>query len=397
MPYQKNPFLLIGFAHDSFYYHAIIFVCVLTAALLAYTFVIYPLLIILIARASKFNIKKNREYLPKISILLVVKNEESRIQEKIVNILGSDYPTKPYEIIVVSDGSTDLTASKANSLGQPNLKLLERPVSSGKAACINEALQQAQGEIIIFTDARQVFEPQTISELIANFADHSVGAVSGELEIASAQHLTTAGLGLYWHLEKLIRHAEGRFDSTIGCTGAVYAMRRACLRPIPGDTILDDVVFPMQAALAGSRVIFEPLAQAFDPQPQTPAVESLRKERTIAGNFQMLFRYPSWLLPWKNRLAWQLVSHKYLRLASPLLLFLLFGANIALLATPFFAALFALQLIFYTMAIAGSLFPRVRLPLLAGPAAFLFLNVMTVKGFWRYIKGYYKTGWTTST
>ena len=374
-----------------------IFILLFCCSILAYTFLIYPVLIILLGRFFGKPLKKDYDYLPGVSVILVVRNAEPFIESKIQNLLGSNYPKNLFEIIVVSDGSTDQTCAMIKAMNMPCVQLLERTNQTGKAACINAALKKTSGDVLVFTDARQQFTTQTIKQLVANLANPSTGAVSGALTIAPSQHLTGSGLGLYWRLEKYVRFAESNFDSAIGCTGAVYAMRRSCVAPIPDDTILDDVVLPMQAALAGFRVLFDPQAKAFDPMPQVPAIENRRKERTLAGNFQMMLRYPAWLMPNKNRLWWQLVSHKYLRLLSPFLLLLIFILNAALLKSPLLIALFGTQIVCYALAMIGWLLPKSRLLMLAAPSAFLFLNVMILRGLWRHFNGHYKDGWRSTS
>src|SRR5207244_6805366 len=139
-------------------------------------------------------------------------------------------------------------------------------------------------------------------------------------------------------------------------------------------TVIDDVVIPMLVALQNRRVLFDSSALAFDPQPLEPAAERIRKQRTLAGNFQMLFRHPRWLLPWRNRLWWQLISHKYSRLAAPLFLVLVFSASLALDGNPLYRLLFFGQSLFYFFALAGCLPLLKKFPLFSAPAGFVFLN-----------------------
>jgi len=176
-------------------------------------------------------------------------------------------------------------------------------------------------------------------------------------------------------------------DSCIGCTGAIYALRAGSYRTLPPDTILDDVVVPMKAMLAGGRVLFEPEARAYDPQALTADNERRRKTRTLAGNFQMLFRHPAWLLPPRNRLWWQLVSHKYLRLAVPLFLLLCFVSNASLAASgPIYATLFISQLVLYALALAGLAFRLSRFRIFGVPGGFLYLQFLCVLGFLRFLQ-----------
>src|SRR5262249_24591108 len=147
-------------------------------------------------------------------------------------------------------------------------------------------------------------------------ADSAVGAVSGELVVESAPGVM-AGVGVYWHFEKWLRRAESGFDSMVSVTGCIAAARRELFRPIPAGTILDEVYWPLNVAMAGYRVVHESRARAYDRLPERARDEFARKVRTLAGNFQLMAVMPKSLAPWRNRLWWQFVSHRVLRLAVP--------------------------------------------------------------------------------
>ena len=347
--------------------------------LLAYTFLGYQLLISLLARFRHRPAPPTAHPTGRPAVLIVAHNEEARIRSRIENLRATPLPL---HITVCSDGSSDSTAAQARLAGA---HVFDFPARRGKAACLSDVIPTLDASILILTDSRQQFTPATIPSLLRHFADPSVGAVSGLLRIGDPSSSAAAGIDLYWKMETAIRQAESQFDSCIGCTGAVYAIRRPLFRPIPSDTTLDDVVVPMQIALAGYRILYDSQAQAFDPQPLDTRSETRRKGRTLAGNFQMLLRYPSWLLPWKNRLAWQLISHKYLRLAGPLILICILASNTCLLSHPFYCACFALQFLLYLLAAIGLALPSLRIRLVTIPAGFLFLNLMTLRGFLRYI------------
>src|SRR5262249_19783767 len=193
--------------------------------------------------------------------------------------------------------------------------------------------------------------------LIANFSDQRVGAVSGELLLdqEAGNPQTGAGMGFYWRYEKFIRFHESRADSTVGVTGALYAFRHRLFRPIPPDTLLDDVLIPMQIVRQGYRVLFEPEARAYDTVAPTAQAELTRKVRTIAGNFQLFWR-EHWLLnPRANRLWFQTLSHKFCRLLGPLCLTAIFVSNLFLVERPVYRVLLLLQVLFYAAAMAGHL------------------------------------------
>lgn len=258
------------------------------------------------------------------------------------------YPKERLEIIVVSDGSTDKTNEIIEEFADTGVKLIKFSDRGGKARALNIAAPQARGEIILFSDARQLYNKDAILELVSNFSDKEVGAVSGELHILKkkpVQRLDTVekaenendtrsengvgeGVGLYWKYEKFLRRNESQIDSTLGATGAIYAIRKELFSPIPEDTILDDFVIPMRVVLKGYRIIFEPKARAFDVVAVTSKKEFTRKVRTLTGNYQAFFRMKDLFNPFRNRVFFQLLSHKVFRLLVPYALVLAFISNV---------------------------------------------------------------------
>jgi cellulose synthase/poly-beta-1,6-N-acetylglucosamine synthase-like glycosyltransferase len=207
----------------------------------------------------------------------------------------------------------------------------------------------------VFADARQRFDHSALRALVANFADPTVGAVSGELILGTDRGLAAAGQGtaFYWRYEKFLRASESRVDSTIGATGAIYAIRRELFEPIPEDTILDDVLIPLRIVRRGYRVIFEPDARAYDQVSATAREEFARKARTIAGTFQ-LFARERWLFnPLRNRLWFETLSHKALRLTIPALQVFLLAANIALADVWPYGWFLGVQVACYAAALLG--------------------------------------------
>ncbi|MBI5802596.1 MAG: glycosyltransferase family 2 protein [Verrucomicrobia bacterium] len=363
-------------------------------AALAYTFLGYPLLIGVLAKIAPRPPAKSRPaHPPSVSVVLVAFNEEARIRARVENLLAADYPAGQLEVLVVTDGSTDGTVAQLRALAHPRVRVLAREQRSGKSACLNAAIPDARGEIVVLCDARQRFAPHTIPELVANFSDPALGAVSGALEIDPAATGVGGGVDLYWRLEKFIRASEGRFSSTIGATGAVYAIRRDLFQAIPVDTLLDDVVIPMQIAVNHRRrVTFDPTAPAYDPQTTDPAKEKRRKLRTLAGNFQMLAQHPGWLLPWRTGLWWQLLSHKYSRIVAPVFMVTMLTGNAALAGEPFYRMVLAAHVAFYALALLGLALPALKWKPLSVPAGFVFLNLMTVGGCVNWLRGAYRQG-----
>jgi cellulose synthase/poly-beta-1,6-N-acetylglucosamine synthase-like glycosyltransferase len=363
-------------------------------AALAYTYLGYPVLIGLLAKAFGRPLKKSPPASPpSVTVVLVAFNEQDRILPRVENLLAAKYPADQLEVLVVTDGSTDGTVERLRSLANPRVRVLPREQRSGKSACLNAAIPAARGKIVVLCDARQRFAPHTIPELVANFSDPELGAVSGSLEIDPAATGVGGGVDLYWKLEKFIRVCEGRFSSTIGATGAVYAIRRELFQPIPDDTLLDDVVIPMQIAVNHRRrVSFDPTAPAYDPQKTDPAMEKRRKLRTLAGNFQMLAEHTGWLLPWRTGLWWQLLSHKYSRIVAPLFMVTMLTSNTALADQPFYRLVMFAHVAFYALALLGLMMPSLKFKAVSVPAGFVFLNVMAVGGCVNWLRGAYRQG-----
>jgi|SRR5581483_5941155 len=365
-----------------------------STVILLYAFFAYSVLLWIFSRVLINPVEK--QSIPgKVSVVLVVYNEAGRIEQRLHNLVDALATCEEFELVITSDGSTDATIEKIRNFAHPKIKLIDRAVRNGKAACINIGIAAASNSVVILADARQRFTTDTIEHLVANFADSKVGAVSGALEIEPSSGGVASAVDAYWRIEKTIRCNESKIDSCIGCTGAVYAIRREAFSPIPEDTILDDVVLPMMIALKGYRIIFESKAVAYDPQQLAPQLENIRKRRTLAGNFQMLFRYPTWLFPWRNRLWWQLISHKYLRLAGPFLLVLAFISSSCLAGNTVYRTLLAAQCLIYFLALVGILLPHLKMRLVAWPAGFVFLNWMTLHGFVDWMLQPRQAGWQT--
>jgi cellulose synthase/poly-beta-1,6-N-acetylglucosamine synthase-like glycosyltransferase len=307
--------------------------------------------------------------LPAVSVVVAVRDEASRLPQRIQNLLDSDYPADRFEIIVASDGSSDDTASAVAPFAG-RVRLLRLP-PAGKAAALNAGVAHARHPIVVFADARQRFAPDAIRRLVAPFSDPQIGAVSGELVLDCEQqptgpagrgeaHSTVAdGVGAYWRYEKWLRRHEAAVDSTVGVTGAIYAMRRWLWQPLPVNTLLDDVLTPMRIVMRGHRVTFEAGARAFDAVAKDSAGERRRKVRTLAGNFQLLAGEPRLLLPGANPVWLQFVSHKIGRLLVPYALVAVLLASLVLAPRSlFYAAAFAAQVLFYGLAAYGALLER---------------------------------------
>ncbi|NOY49702.1 MAG: glycosyltransferase family 2 protein [Chlorobi bacterium] len=292
-----------------------------------YTYLGYPLLLYLWTKVKKNKINKSFRFEPHVSVVIAAHNEEKNIERRIRNLFDQDYPKKKMEVVVVSDGSDDETDCIIKKIRQEIngikgcgdfLKLCTYLPSRGKAYAINHGVENASGEIIVFGDSRQRFSKDAIKHLVANFNDEKIGCVSGELKFEEIPNSSIdKEIGMYWNFEKKIRKMESNIGSVPGATGAIYAMKKSLFAPIPEETLLDDVLIPMNVCMKGYRTIFDGEAVAYDIISKDIAQEKKRKIRTLAGNWQLLLIVPHLINPLKNPIWINFMSHKIFRLIVP--------------------------------------------------------------------------------
>jgi cellulose synthase/poly-beta-1,6-N-acetylglucosamine synthase-like glycosyltransferase len=300
------------------------------SAVVFYFLIGYPLLLS-VSRRSAPLIQKNLSFQPTVSILVAVHNGEQFIGKKLESLLALDYPAGLREILVISDGSTDGTETITGTFAQRGVRLLRVP-KGGKASALNAGLAKASGDILFFTDVRQALDPRALSHLAANFADPTVGAVTGELRLLNPSNVgEQADMELYWRVELWARSVHSRIDSIFSTTGCIYALRRTLAEPLPPDTIADDGTNSLRAFFRGYRVVYDPEAIAYD-YPAAPGGEFRRRWRTLAGLWQLFVRMPQ-LFSSTDRMRFHFLSYKFGRLVLPWAVLLIWISTFALPAS----------------------------------------------------------------
>lgn len=369
---------------------------------LVYIYVGYPVLIRGLAKWRPLQRQKVLPHEPpddaqKVSVVLSSYNDAEQLAAKLRDVLASSQAAWIGEVLIGLDGSTDNTREVIAQFNDPRLSLFSFEQRRGKPAVLNNLVPRCRFPIVVLCDARQLLSHDAIPRLLSNFADPRVGVVSGELVLRESEQQTTAGrgIGAYWKYEKLIRRAEGRFRSVPGATGALYAIRKELFQPIPESTLLDDVVVPMQAVTQGALCVFERDAIAYDRPSETLEKEATRKRRTIAGAAQLILHHPSWLLPWRNPIWFEYVSHKVLRLSSPLLLLVCLLSHLPLIREPFYFWLFVGHAFFYYSAFAGWCCQRLgqKSVLFGVQLMFFMLNATTIAALWDAARGKFRVTW----
>jgi cellulose synthase/poly-beta-1,6-N-acetylglucosamine synthase-like glycosyltransferase len=354
-------------------------VLAIASAVIVYILIGYPLLLAFLCRRQGPPIQKDTTFRPTVTVILAVHNGAPFIARKLDCLLSLRYPVSLLQILVVSDGSTDRTDLIVRQYSFRGVRLISIP-RSGKAAALNAALPHATGEILFFTDVRQPLDPDALTHLVANFADRTVGAVTGELHIMKSGPQTgrpfgeQADMDLYWRYELWTRTRHSRIDSIFSATGCIYALRRSLAGPLPPGTLTDDAVFSLRAFFLGYRVIFDPAAIAYD-YPTREGGEFRRKLRTLAGLWQLHVRMPR-LFTGANRMRFHFLSYKFSRLVLPWAILAAWISTLALPDSPLRTSLVIDELIFLALALADRFVPGTSpLKRISSPAkTFLVMN-----------------------
>ena len=381
--------------------------------LIFYTYLGYPFLTWLISRMASRPIN-NTNIFPTITLLIAAFNEEKVIAEKIENSLELDYPREKLQVLVMDDGSEDHTQEIIKSYAARGVELAYNPPRRGKMAAINRAITQARGDIVLFSDASNMYAPNVLREIIIPFADSRVGAVVGARTIDAGDGGLGASEGLYWKYESFIQKNESLLGCCTGIIGEILALRRNLFVPPPDGIINDDFFMAMQVAKKGYRVAYAPKARSFE-RISTRVQDGIeRRSRIIAGRYQAI-AHASYLLPWNRPLiVWQIISHKFMRPLVPLFMIILLFINVLVLmfppkaasldfiflAQPYNWIMFAFQVIFYSIAIGGNRLEKNKarwLRILYVPTFLFNSNWAALRGLYRFLSGKQTTHWTKTS
>ncbi len=383
----------------------------LCVALILYAYFGYPLLVALFARlrpkSPKYVLSDSE--LPTVTLLIAAYNEQAVIERKLENTLALDYPRDCLQILVAADGSNDATPAIVQSFADRGVELAYSPARAGKMAAINRAMGLARGEIVVMSDANNMYEAKGLRALVAPFRDPQVGATSGAKTILRGDGVLGESEGLYWKYESFIKKQENRLGSTTGVVGEMLAIRRELFEPAPAWVINDDFHMAMQVVRKGFRVLYVPEARSYERVSLTAQDEMARRARIVAGRFTVMAN-PRETLPFNRPLVvWQVISHKYLRAFIPLAMIgallanvfaLVFvptvgAAGVFRLAPPFGWIFFALQVAFYAAAWIGGKIGRAGLfgKILYIPAFLVNSNLAALSGLIRYLRGSQKATW----
>ena len=358
--------------------------------LVVYTYLIYPVLLWLLAAGRKMPEYAQLSEWPTVSLIIAAHNEEAVLRAKLENALAMDYPPERLDIIVVSDASTDDTDRIAAEFAERGVRLHRQEVRGGKTEAQNAGVRLARGQFLAFSDANSMYASDALKRLLAPFADERIGCVCGELQYANPDEQGAGkGEGLYWRYEQFLKRRESLLSSTLGANGAIYALRRELFVELRGD-IISDFVAPLGAWRRGFRIAYEPKAVATEYSSVRFGDEFRRRRRIVSRSLYGLWTEAGVLNPFAHLFfAFQMFSHKLLRWLVPVWLLVVLVVNIPLATDGYYGILLALQVAFYGLAALGLLLPERlgRCWLFYVPAYFTATNLGTLLGLLSFLMG----------
>ncbi|MFN4253515.1 MAG: glycosyltransferase family 2 protein [Saprospiraceae bacterium] len=341
---------------------------------------------------------------PAVTFVVCAFNEEDWIREKIKNSLALDYPKDKIKFVFVTDGSDDRTPDLVRDYPYPpgtQWELLHEPARRGKIAAFQRAMKSVETPIVISTDANTYVNSLAVKNMVRHFDDPKTGAVAGEKRISMAERdaANSAGEGIYWKYESLLKKWDAELWSVVGAAGELFAFRAEAYEHVPTDTIIEDFYLTLRIAQKGYRVQYEPEAYAAESSSASVKEELKRKIRIAAGGLQAIVRLAPLLNIFRyGLLTFQYVSHRVLRWTlAPALLPVILLTNIWLAAQGgrFFQIMLLAQTMFYLAALAGLWLERKQLKIKAFfvPYYFCVMNYAVYAGFVRFVKGRQSVLW----
>lgn len=306
---------------------------------------------------------QHRTRWPAVTLIVPTLNESAVIEKKIANISALDYPTEQLEVIV-SDGASDDATLELVHAHAPTYRIIRAHAQGGgKSRAINLALLQAQGEIVVVTDANAFMEPPALRRVIAVFQDPAIGAATGSMrQIDRSNNAVSQGGGLYWIVETFLRKLEARLHSVVAMSGELSAFRKSLFVDTHnrvrtwyrrGGT--DDFEMTLWTIRHGYRVGYAPDAIVWEYAPDSARDLFRQKVRIIAQTIVSVRRNISAIFTtgWYGVLIFP--SRKILPLFAPFaLLMLLTGSTVLASQSWFWHSILALQVVGYILAAAGA-------------------------------------------
>ncbi|MEM6845083.1 MAG: glycosyltransferase family 2 protein [Bacteroidota bacterium] len=373
-----------------------------TFLLLFYSYIGYGLSLyslVVVKRVFRKTVTTSVQDWPEATLVVAAYNEETYVEDKILNSLQLDYPDEKLKLLFVTDGSDDRTVNIIQQY--PQIQLEHQTKRQGKIAAVERIMPLVKSPITVYTDANTYLNPEAIKNMVRHFADPQVGGVAGEKRIRQSDKddASAAGEGIYWKYESTLKQWDYELHSVVGAAGELFAIRTELYEPVQKDTLIEDFYMTLRIAQRGYRVAYEKEAYATEDSSASIQEEMKRKVRIAAGGIQAIIRLARLLIPYPNPvLTFQYISHRVLRWTlAPLalLIFLIVSGILAVQNDPVGQVLLGAQLLFYGLAYVGYRFEKkeVSVKALYIPLYFSMMNLAVYRGAWRLWKGQQSVVW----
>jgi len=369
---------------------------------LLHSYVIYPLIINILAKNKKLNQKiyNSDDDLPFISVIMAVRNAESVILEKIKSIYKNGYPINKIEFLIGSDASNDQTNEIISSCikQSPKLNFINFTERKGKVDIINELSLIANGEILIFTDVNAIPGKNTIFHLSKHFKNQEIAVVCSNLQNRISENKGVfVQEDIYLKSEIKLKYNEGiLWGNLMGAYGAFFAIRKNEFSLVPKNFLVDDFFISFNALRNGKKAILEPLAVVYEKISGSIQDEFKRKIRISSGNFQNLKEFAHILFSDNRSLAFCFFSHKVTRWFGPVFILLTIISASFLFKHGSFYQVFATLLFFSLITPIIDYFLRkfgIHIILLRFISHYYYMNLGLLIGLLKYIKGVKTNVW----
>lgn len=366
-------------------------IIILTSVLLvAYTYLLYPLIIITLSRAIGTRQSKNSRVniAPSVAILCAMYNEEDVAEDKVANFKALTYPST--RLYIGSDGSSDRTNEiLSHYSSDPAITIFNFP-RRGKVHVINDLITSAHEEILVFTDANSMYQADAIERLIAHFVDPSVGAVCGRLNLIDKEGVS--GEGFYWRYETMLKRSESSFKCVVGGNGAIYAVRRELVHQLPSNTINDDFTISMRVIQQGFGMTYAEDAVATEDVGKDDSAEFKRHVRDAAGHYRAMIHLLPLLNPLHLKRFFFYVSHRVIRWIVPHIMILLCILPWFAMSSFVSKSVLLAEGVFYMFAALGYV-TKSKNKLIYIPYYFTYINIALFIGFMKNLLGTQKVAW----
>jgi len=369
---------------------------IISAAMLAYVYLLFPLGVILLGVLRRKKVEPRWSELPTVTVIFSAYNEEEVIIQKLDNALGQEYPEDKLDVVVADDGSDDKTRELIENYNSPRVKLVSVPERKGKTAALNRAVQEARGEVLVFTDANSMYHRDAVKQLVGAFdRQGTVGVVTGSVKYRQHPSALSDEEGLYHDFDTKLKEYESRVGTLTGAFGPIYAMPRNLYEPLRED-LISDFMMPLLLCKRGYRTVLQPRAVTVESGTRSLSAEFKRKRRIVQRSLHGLWVHRELLNPFQSGwLSVQIWSHKVLRWLTPFWLVGLFISCGLLLQFAFFQTLLIILFIGLAAALIGFILRLIGLHpgLFRYPSYAVMVLTATAMGIWDWLRGKYHITW----